>query len=273
MSLKNAIFLLLFPVAGAALAQSTASSQVSTFQIEAPQLDTVKTTRIHLPANYGASKDRYRVLYMHDAQNLFDTTTAFAGEWLVDEFLDSQKEQKIIVVGIDHGNEKRIAELTPFPNEKYGGGGATAYLDFIRETLKPHIDATFRTATGPEDTAIMGSSLGGLVSYYAAVRYPETFGMAGVFSPSFWYSDEIYTFTEASDIQPTSKFYFLGGTSEGEDMVSDLLKMNELLIKKGLPQENLKVKIVQEGEHNEGFWSKEFPEAFEWLFLRDTKAE
>lgn len=248
------------------LGQSTASSNVVTFAIEAPQLDTTRTIRVYLPQEYETTQKHYPVLYMHDAQNLFDTTTAFSGEWKVDEFLDIQKGQKVIVIGIDHGQEKRIKELTPFPHEKYGGGEASAYVDFIRETLKPHVDLSFRTLPGPQNTAIMGSSLGGLVSFYAATKYPDVFGKAGIFSPSFWFSEEIFNFAEASALEKSSKFYFLGGTSEGEDMVPDILKMKGLLLEKGVEPKGIKVKIVQEGTHNEGFWSSEFPEAFEWLF-------
>lgn len=247
-------------------AQGTASKNVHLFEIEAPQLDKIRTIRVYLPEGYSASKENYPVLYMHDAQNLFDTATAFSGEWEVDEFLDIQKGQKVIIVGIDHGAEKRIAELTPFPNEKYGGGEADAYIDFIHETVKPHIDVTYRTLKAPAHTGIMGSSLGGLVSFYAAIKHPDVFGMAGVFSPSFWFSKEIYDFAETSEIKNNCRFYFFGGTAEDESLVSNLQKMQELLLKKGLPQENVILKITEGSGHNEAFWSKEFPEAYEWLF-------
>ena len=273
MPLKNVIIVLLFlATSSLSFGQSSASRKVKIFDIEAPQLDTLRTIRVYLPTGYESTDEKYPVLYMHDAQNLFDTATAFSGEWRVDEFLDSQKGQKVIVVGIDHGNEKRIAELTPFPHEKYGGGEAAAYVDFIRETLKPHIDSTYRTLTAAENTAVMGSSLGGLVSFYAALKYPEVFGMAGVFSPSFWFSEEIYDFAEASEISKDARFYFLGGTSEDETLVSKIREMEELLLKKGLSEDNILVKIVEGGEHNESFWSSEFPEAFQWLFS-DNAAE
>nr|WP_317126117.1 alpha/beta hydrolase-fold protein [Flavobacterium rhamnosiphilum] len=110
--------------------QSTASKQVSTFTIEAPQLQTAKKIWVYLPENYETSKKKFSVIYMHDAQNLFDAKTSYSGEWNVDEKLDSLKAQ-VIVVGIEHGNDKRIDELTPFKNEKYGGGKADSYLEFI----------------------------------------------------------------------------------------------------------------------------------------------
>ena len=93
---------------------------------------------------------------MHDGQNLFDAKTSFAGEWNIDEKLDSLKAQ-VIVVGIEN-TEKRTEELTPFVHTRHGGGKANDYLDFIVNTLKPKIDATYRTKTNAKNTMMMGSS-------------------------------------------------------------------------------------------------------------------
>ena len=266
MSFKNVIFILLFSVSFQGQTQSTATPKIEIFQLEAPGLDSLRTIRVHLPVDYAEAKASYPVLYMHDAQNLFDTATAFVGEWQIDEFMEAQKGQKVIVVGIDHGNEKRISELTPFPNEKHGGGEGAAYVDFLINKLKPHIDSTYRTLPEATNTAVLGSSLGGLISFYAALTYPEIFGKAGIFSPSFWFSDRIFDFAESAEIPQSTKFYFLGGIKESEDMVAHLMKMKQILLRKGVLQENLKVKLVQDGQHNEAFWSREFPEAFQWLF-------
>lgn len=122
---------------------------------------------------------------MHDGQNLFDDKTAFAGEWRVDETLDSLKAE-VIIVGIESSNEKRMDELTPYQNEKYGGGKADAYLDFIVTTLKPYIDTNYRTKTGKMNTAIAGSSLGGLVSYYAILKYPKNLWKSSYFFAFFF---------------------------------------------------------------------------------------
>lgn len=122
--------------------ESTAGKNVSTFSIASPELKTTKKIWVYLPKGYETSAQKYPVIYMHDAQNLFDSQTSYVGEWNVDETLDSLNA-KVIVIGIEHGGEKRIDELTPFKHEKYGGGQANAYLDFIVNTLKPKIDATY----------------------------------------------------------------------------------------------------------------------------------
>ena len=244
--------------------KNSASKNISTFTIEAPQLKTSKKIWIYLPEDYYSSGKKYNVMYMHDAQNLFDAKTSYAGEWNVDEKLDSLKA-KIIVVGIEHGNEKRIEELTPYKNEKYGGGNADNYLDFIVKTLKPQIDKSYRTKTKAKNTIIFGSSLGGLVSYYAVLKYPDIFGKAGVFSPSFWYTKDIYTLTEKSKKIKT-KIYFLCGDKESDNMVNDITKMERLLDTKRCSCLHLtKSKIVKKGEHNEKLWRDNFVDAFLWL--------
>lgn len=244
--------------------ESTASKQVSTFTIEAPQLQTTKKIWIYLPKNYATSKKKFSVIYMHDAQNLFDAKTSYSGEWNIDEKLDSLHAQ-VIVVGIEHGNEKRLAELTPYKNEKYGGGNADAYLEFMVKTLKPQIDKTYRTKTKKKNTTIMGSSLGGLVSYYAILKNPEVFGKAGVFSPSFWFSNEIYNLTEKTK-KIRTKIYFLCGDNESEEMVSDVNKMEHLLNTKRCYCRNLnEKKIIKGGQHNEKLWRDGFVKVVLWL--------
>lgn len=257
-------FIMLWITSVTSAQESTASKNVSTFTIEAPQLKTTKKIWIYVPKNYSATAKKYSVIYMHDAQNVFDAKTSFSGEWNVDEKLDSLKAP-VIVVGIEHGNEKRIDELTPFKNEKYGGGNADNYLDFIVKTLKPYIDKNYRTKPKAKNTIIMGSSLGGLVSYYAILKYPEVFGKAGVFSPAFWFSNDIYTLTEQTPKIKT-KIYFLCGDKESDDMVKDMTKMERLLDTKRCYCLHLtKSKIVKGGEHNEKLWRDGFVKAFLWL--------
>ena len=170
----------------------------------------------------------------------------------------------VMVIGIEHGNEKRLEELTPYKQDKHGGGNADAYLDFIVNTLKPYVDKTYRTQTNAEHTTIFGSSLGGLVSYYAVLKYPEIFGKAGVFSPSFWYTDDIYKLTEKTE-KIKAKLYFLCGDSESEDMVTDLTKMTALIEKRIIRKANLKQVIVKGGKHNEKLWRENFGEAVRWI--------
>ncbi len=246
--------------------QSTASTQVTTFTIEAPQLQTTKKIWLYLPKDYNSSTKKYPVIYIHDAQNLFDAKTSYAGEWNIDEKLDSLNA-KVIVVGIENGNEKRLEELTPYKNEKYGGGKADNYLNFIVKNLKPEIDKKYRTKTNTKNTVIMGSSLGGLTSFYAILKYPEVFGKAGVFSPAFWFNrKEILELTEHTK-KLKSKIYFLCGDNEGDaDMIPDLNKIEYLVNSKRCDCLQLnKKRVVKGGQHNEKLWRDGFVKAYLWL--------
>ncbi len=120
---------------------------------------------MYLPKSYENPKTAYPVIYMHDAQNLFDDSTSYVGERKIDEYLDSINSKEVIIVAIEHGNEKRTDELTPYKHEKFGGVNGNNYINFIRNTLKPHIDIAYRTLPDAKNTTIFGSSLGGLISF------------------------------------------------------------------------------------------------------------
>ena len=245
---------------------SSSSKQVTNFSIEAPQLHTTKKIWLYLPKGYNTSTRKYPVIYMHDGQNLFDNRTSFAGEWNVDETFDSINA-KVIVVGIET-NDKRMEELTPFKNQKYGGGKADDYLDFIVNILKPKVDATYRTKTNAKNTAIFGSSLGGLVSFYAALKYPQVFGKVGCFSPSFWFGRKELNnlMEETKDFD--AKVFFLCGDDEGDDdVIPDMKNVADWVNTKRCECKKLnKEVIVKGGQHNEKLWRESFKKAYLWLF-------
>ena len=178
-----------------------------------PQLDNERHIYACLPPSYDDNRTTYPVVYMHDGQNLFDDATSFAGEWQVDETVLalSREDLEFIVIGISNGGADRLAEYSPHLHPQYGGGNADNYLSFIVNTVKPLVDKSFRTKQKPENTVIMGSSLGGLISLYAFFRYPDVFGRAGVMSPAFWITEgTIFSFVENADTV-NAKIYGCGG--------------------------------------------------------------
>ena len=259
--------LFLFVLYKANAQQSTASKQVSTFTIEAPQLNTSKKIWVYLPKNYTTSTKKYPVIYMHDAQNLFDATTSYIGEWNIDETLDSINGQ-VIIIGIEHGGDRRMEELTPYKNEKYGGGKADNYLDFIVNTLKPKVDATYRTKPNANNTGIMGSSLGGLVSFYAAIKYPKVFGKVGCFSPAFWFNRKEMNNLLTQTKEFHTRVYFLSGDNEGDaDVITDMKNVEHWVNTKRCECKKMnKEVIVKGGQHNEKLWRENFKKAYLWLF-------
>jgi predicted alpha/beta superfamily hydrolase len=258
---------------GHSAGQSTAAKNVQRLAepILMPQLNRNRHIWIYLPPDYHSSGKNYPVWYMHDAQNLFDESTGFAGEWGVDETLNKLfadgELPGIIIVGIENGGELRTAEYTPWPNSRYGGGEGPLYVNFLVETLKPYIDQNYRTLKTAENTGIMGSSLGALISMYAAVEYPNTFGRVGAFSSALWINDpEIFTYVENNfNSANGQKYYLLAGEQESSSMVADSRKLYNLLLTKGIAQSNLKLKVDEDGEHKEWYWKREMEDAMLWL--------
>jgi len=227
-----------------------------------PQLIRKRRVWVYLPADYAFNKKEYPVLYMHDGQNLFDAITSSFGEWGVDEMMDTVRQKnQCIIVGIDHGETKRLTEYNPF-NSKFGDGEGDAYVDFLVQTLKPYVDKRFRTKPEAQTTSIAGSSMGGLISFYAALKYPNVFGRAGVFSPAFWVAPDIRKKIESAPSIKTA-FYFVCGELEGQQMVKDMQFVYRQVKIKG---SNKSVcRVVVDGQHNERFWQKELPAFADWL--------
>jgi predicted alpha/beta superfamily hydrolase len=235
-----------------------------------PGLGRERTLRLYLPPSYEANPARrYPVLYMHDAQNLFDDRTSFAGEWGVDETLDdfaATRGFEAIVVGIDNGGTERIRELAPWTNPKYGAAQGERYMAFVVDTVKPWIDAHYRTQPGRESTAIMGSSMGGLISHYALLRYPQVFGKAAIFSPSYWFTGDVYAQTAAHPWPAGTKTFFYIGGREDAESVPDVERMVALLRTQPRVPGDITVRIDPRGEHDERAWRAQFPHAVAWLF-------
>lgn len=235
-----------------------------------PGLDRRRTVRIYLPPDYQGSSRRYPVLYMHDGQNLFDEATAYVGEeWGVDEALNAlagSRGLRLIVVGIDNGGADRIHELNAWDSQEFGKGEGEQYMAFVVNVLKPWVDQHYRTRPDRRHTAIMGSSMGALISSYALGRYPEVFGGAGIFSPAYWLAPQVFDYTASHPPPPAARLYFYAGGSESESMLPDLKRMVALLRRAGLPDRNLEVEINPVGRHNEAAWRAAFPRAVAWLF-------
>ena len=239
-----------------------------------PQLGRHRRVWLYLPTDYARQpRRRYPVLYLHDGQNVFDAATAYAGEWGVDETLNrlrasGQDPTGCIVVAVDNGGRYRGDEYIPWANPrlKIGGQGA-AYVDFLTFTLKPYIDQQYRTRPDAAHTGIAGSSLGGLISVYAALRYPAVFGCVGAFSPAFWVcNDSLRAYVRQHPPAPRTKFYFVAGAKEDSTMLPLMATWRDLLHTAGVPAAHLAYHAAPDGEHREWFWQREFAAAYEWLF-------
>lgn len=161
--------------------------------IDAPQLGGERTVLVYRPPGYDQSDEHYPVLYMLDGQNVFDASTSFIGvEWGLDEAAEtgiaSSKLRPCIIVAV-YNSSNRFDEYTPYHDAEHGGGEADKFMRFLLETLKPHIDKEYRTKPDREHTALAGSSLGGLLSLYAATKHHDTFQTFGVVAPSLQWAE------------------------------------------------------------------------------------
>ena len=257
---------------------TTASRSVSILSdsFAMPQLGRTRRVWLYLPPDYATSTKRYPVLYMHDGQNVFNAATSFSEEWGVDETLDAlaaHGDLGAIVVAVDNGGIHRLDEYNPWraTNPRYGGGEGEAYVEFLAKTLKPYIDQHYRTRPEARSTGIMGSSMGGLISLYAALEHPEVFGSAGVLSCACWISrQQVLEFVRAAKPgQPPPRIYFVAGgmeTNDGEQ-ARDQQAVIDSLVAAGFPVHTTTRSFVPaDGRHSEWFWRREFPGAYEWMF-------
>ena len=237
---------------------------------------------VYLPPGYDANqKRRYAVFYMHDGQNLFDGATSFipGQEWRVDEtvqaLIASGKIEPLIVVGIYNTGKERVDEYTPARDAKYNAGGkGDLYGRFLVEELKPFIDSTYRTRKDAKHTGLGGSSLGGLISLYLGLKYPNVFTRIAAVSPSVWWADkQIVQFTEKQTRKPPLRIWLDIGTKEGRNdkeaqaSVDGARLLKTTLIKKGWHEEkDLEYLEAANAEHNEKAWAARFDRIVQFLF-------
>ncbi len=260
------------------LPNSTATPTVSIidFHFPIPQLNRTRRIWIYVPPDYDATTKRYPVLYMQDGQNVFDAATSFAGEWEVDETLDqlhAQGEWGTIVVAVANGEGSRADEYHPWPSS-FGGGEGDLYLDFLVDTLKPYIDANYRTLPNRRNTGIGGSSSAAVISQYAALREPDVFGRVLAFSVAFFANPEIYDFAQATVPRvPPSLFAFVSDDNEtvgslppGVFADSQLEMVSRMAAAGYNVATDVRSTFPTDGAHSEWFWRREFPAAYQWLF-------
>ena len=252
---------------------STAASNVQIWNASffMPQLNRNRRIWLYLPPDYNTTTKTYPVIYMQDGQNLFDNLTSFSGEWQVDETLNllhQNGDYGAIVVGIDNGGAFRTNEYAPWANAVNGGGQGDLYLDFIVQTLKPAIDSQFRTKPQANFTALIGSSLGALISTYGQVKFTNTFHKIGSFSPAYWFNlpDLNQYIQNTTSNLVNSRVYFVAGQNESTTMASNIVTIRNLLQSKGQTVANTLTKIDSYGTHTEAYWRGEFAAAYQWLF-------
>jgi hypothetical protein len=259
-------------------------------------LEPTRHVEIWLPPGYDDSPTtRYPVLYMHDGQNLFDPRIANTGvDWGVDEAVVRLVERgvipPVIVVGA-WSTAERHPEYSPWH-------GAPDYARFLIEELMPRVNREFRTLTGPENTAVMGSSMGGLLSFYLVTRHPDVFGACGCVSTHFPISEAVaaevfpgfatgagappdttpYIIRDIAtglEVPPGTRYWFDHGT-EGLDSAyaPTHAVVRSWLVRQGLVEgEDFAVRQYDGATHNEAAWRARLEDPLRFLFGKSAKAQ
>lgn len=238
-------------------------------EFEIPQLNKTRKVWALLPHDYDTSKESYPVMYLQDAQNLFNEDAEY-GNWEIDKKLAVMSEYKIgkiIIIAIEHAEEDRIKEYN-VGTTILGKGQGKKYIRFVTKTLKPYVDSNFRTKKDRGNTGIGGSSMGGLISIFSGLRYPKVFGKLMIFSPSLWVKPDMKIIMDEEQTEDT-KIYLYAGGDESSTMIKHIKNFKANAIASEFVKDKMKIKlsINKEGKHNEAYWSDEFPKAIEWLFF------
>jgi len=242
------------------------------------ELDREVKIYISVPSKYEETNTSYPVLYMHDGNIAFNDYEKEDPNavGIMDLYLNSDEYPEVILVGLD-STKTRTDELLPvsFENKRTGksiGGKANLYMDFMVNKVKPMINENYRTLTDRENTGLIGMSLGGVCTFYAATKYMEHFSMfAGVSNAFVPVRKIIVDMLNEADLSNVKKMYLDVGTKESESEENSLLYIESnkevyAALKEKLPEEKLQFNFIEGAGHNENDWQIRFPNIIEFLF-------
>ncbi|HEX8844597.1 MAG TPA: alpha/beta hydrolase-fold protein [Pyrinomonadaceae bacterium] len=239
-------------------------------------LDRERDVIVYLPPRYGVErKRRYPVLYFNDGQNLFDGATSYVPgrDWrfhlTADSLINSGAIEPLIIVGIYNTGTHRMDEYTPTRDRGVNAGGqADLYGRLIVEELKPLIDARHRTLKDLANTGLGGSSLGGLVSIYLGLKYPQVFGKLALVSPSVWWDKRrIIRMVRSLKQKPELRIWLDTGMKEGARTLRNTALMRDALIARGwVLNEDLMYLEVEGADHSETAWANRVADVLKYLF-------
>jgi len=255
--------------------------------VASPQGLLARSLRVYLPRGYDEHTTRhYPVLYMHDGNTIYGTSgSGFPTvRWNVDgSFNDGIKSgnlREVIVVGIDNTSQ-RLSDYTPpgAPASGLQNGQGDKYAAYVGDTVKPLIDATYRTLPDAANTGVAGCSLGGLISTYMALEHPGTYTRIGAFSPAYWANPTatVDRFPNEPTLPEWRHFMSCGTVGGGSDPDGYYLTIasRDALLRRGQVFNVHVYNVIGVGEqHNEQAWQNRFPGAMRYLFpIEDEESD
>jgi predicted alpha/beta superfamily hydrolase len=272
------------PVTRAADCKSTVSGDLRIQSLTSKIFNNTRSIRVLLPPGYGAAENsgkRYPVLYMLDGQNLFDACLSDVShaEWQVDETVYRLIREKaipeMIVVGVDHAGVKRAYEFLPYKdsfNPDMEEPAGRSFPDFLVKEVMPLVNGQYRTLTGDGNTALGGSSYGGVATLYALLARPQSFGYGLIESPSIWVGMGQLIRDTSPLVAMPAKVYIGFGTEEithgdAEKMVQGFFATVSANFKAaGYNDSNFRYVYDPGVKHTETAWAKRLPDALKFLF-------
>jgi predicted alpha/beta superfamily hydrolase len=241
-----------------------------------------RAVRVYLPPGYEEEKGRrYPLLILQDGQNLFDPEAAFVRgrTWRLAETAEAAmaagEAEPLVIAGVDHGGERRLAEYTPTRDAERGGGEAAAYGTMLIDEVLPFLRTMYRLETEAERTGLGGSSLGGLVSLWLGLRYPETFGRVAALSPSVWWDERFilgYVEARARELRQRPRVWLDAGDAESQQTMADAELLERQLRLNGWRQgQDLHFERVRGGTHDEEAWAERVRPMLRFLFPGQQK--
>lgn len=242
---------------------------VQRFSVTIPALtgENERTAYVYLPQGYGETEKRYPVIYMFDGHNLFsDEEAAFGKCWGLENYLDDTRTQVIVAaVECNHRDHERLKEYTPesftFKDGSFIKAKGKKYMDWLVKEFKPYIDENYLTLPQRENSAIAGSSMGGLMTLFALCKYGKYFSRGAALSPSLWVNGGATSnaFIEKAKFTNDVKIYLDYGSKEFSnraDRRETFANTCAALIKKGV---NVTCRVVEGGTHSEASWERQIP--------------
>jgi predicted alpha/beta superfamily hydrolase len=230
-----------------------------------------RIVRVHLPAGYAEGAGPYPVLYLHDGQHAYDAGSS--GEkptWGADAAADALAREGLpaIIVAVDSGAD-RISEYSPWYEPRASGGGdGAAYLEFIRQRVKPLVETGFAVRQDAASVGTAGSSLGGLLSLFTVLRYPAEFGFCAALSPAIWYGSRAIVDVARERDRSGLRCYLDIGTRESEADEDNRIDVENVeLMATTLREQRADTALVIEpdADHTEQAWRRRFPMALGWF--------
>lgn len=249
---------------------------IANLDFETAIKEKTRNIRVWIPSNYDSNK-QYPVIYMSDGQNIVDKYTTSYGDWKLDRVLHRIKKD-IIIVGIDCPKDflERHNELCPpyandliFPDEPVAEPCGDVYLDFLINTVKPLIEKYFSVSKERKLTAIGGSSMGGIMAFYGASKYPNIFGFSLCFSPAFFLYNCHHLNEGLAKWKPNKKeasryYFYVGGQDLDKDLQKDTFRVFNYLKKRNFNKTDVALVFDSNQKHNEEAWSKYVGDAILW---------